>query len=202
MSHLHHDHCHLPSLARYGPDVPHPCPGGAERLLADSASTGSCAVVPGDVVERAGVRVEVLPATHDGRRHPLARERPPALGFRFGNDADRADVAGDTDSATTWPTSTRWTSRWSRSAGGPTLAEGHLDADAAAQAVTLVGARWAVPVHWGTFWPAGLQHVARCNDAAVHDTGAAVREALAGTEVEPVAAARGAGRRAANRYVV
>jgi len=29
VSHLHHDHCHRPSLARYGPDVPILAPRGA-----------------------------------------------------------------------------------------------------------------------------------------------------------------------------
>ena len=40
---------------------------------------------------------------------------------------------------------------------GPTLhAHEHLDADAAAEALRLVKASWAVPVHYGTFWPIGL----------------------------------------------
>jgi L-ascorbate metabolism protein UlaG (beta-lactamase superfamily) len=46
---------------------------------------------------------------------------------------------------------------------GPTLADGHMPPGAAAEAVARVGARWAVPVHWGTFWPRGLRHVARAN---------------------------------------
>ena len=33
----------------------------------------------------------------------------------------------------------------------------------AADAVRLVGARWALPVHHGTFWPIGLRLVHRAN---------------------------------------
>jgi L-ascorbate metabolism protein UlaG (beta-lactamase superfamily) len=45
---------------------------------------------------------------------------------------------------------------------GPTLsADGHLDAVAAAEAVHRVKASWAVPVHYGTFWPIGFSGVRR-----------------------------------------
>ena len=46
---------------------------------------------------------------------------------------------------------------------GPTLADGHMHPAAGADAVSRIGARWAVPVHWGTFWPQGLHRVARAN---------------------------------------
>ena len=39
---------------------------------------------------------------------------------------------------------------------GPTLGPGHLDPLRAAEAVALLRPRVAVPVHWGTFAPAGL----------------------------------------------
>ena len=44
---------------------------------------------------------------------------------------------------------------------GPTLGAGHMDPVEAAEAVDRVGAAWAVPVHWGTFWPVGLRRVDR-----------------------------------------
>ena len=43
---------------------------------------------------------------------------------------------------------------------GPTLGPDHLDPAQAAEAVAAVGATWAVPVHWGTFWGVGLRQVA------------------------------------------
>src|SRR5262245_59974712 len=69
ISHLLQDHCHLPSLARFAADVPILVARGGEGLLAKLGPDRLVPVAPGDVVERAGVRVEVLPATHDGRRH-------------------------------------------------------------------------------------------------------------------------------------
>ena len=146
VSHLHHDHCHRPSLARYAPDVPILAPRGAERLLARLAGDRLLLVEPGDVVERAGVRVEVLAATHDGRRHPLSREHPPALGFRFGNDAGSCWFPGDTelrdDMADVDPVDLALVpvGGW-----GPTLEEGHLDPDHAAEAVRRVGAALGGP---------------------------------------------------------
>ena len=193
VSHLHHDHCHRPSLARYSPDVPVLAPRGAERLLARLAGDRLLLVEPGDVVERAGVRVEVLAATHDGRRHPLSREHPPALGFRFRNDAGSCWFPGDTelrdDMADVDPVDLALVpvGGW-----GPTLEEGHLDPDEAAEAVRRVGARWAVPVHWGTFWPMGLEYVARDNHERLFTTpGPRFAEAMAGSSVEAVVLAPG-----------
>lgn len=42
---------------------------------------------------------------------------------------------------------------------GPGLGAGHLDPHRAAQAVARVGARDAVPIHWGTLRPRGLGRV-------------------------------------------
>jgi L-ascorbate metabolism protein UlaG (beta-lactamase superfamily) len=40
---------------------------------------------------------------------------------------------------------------------GPTLGEGHLDPYRAAQALTLLAPRYAIPIHWGTLVPWGYQ---------------------------------------------
>lgn len=42
---------------------------------------------------------------------------------------------------------------------GPRLSPGHMDPAQAATAVARSGARWAVPVHWGTFHPPFLDRV-------------------------------------------
>ena len=193
VSHLHHDHCHRPSLACYGPEVPILAPPGAQRLLARLAGDRLVLVEPGDVVERAGVRVEVLAATHDGRRHPMSRERPPALGFRFGNDAGSCWYPGDTelrdDMSDVDPVDLALVpvGGW-----GPTLEDGHLDPGQAAQAVLRVGARWAVPVHWGTFWPVGLHRIAPTNHSRLFVTpGARFAQALAGSATQAVVLAPG-----------
>ena len=196
VSHLHHDHCHLPSLARFAPDVPIVVPRGAERLLARLGADRLVPVAPGDVVERQGVRVEVLAATHDGRRHPLARDRPPALGFRvaglndaggswwFPGDTELRDDMHDVD-----PVDLALVpiGGW-----GPTLDDGHMHPEHGAEAVARVGARWAVPVHWGTFWPQGLRRVARANHHRLFVTpGDRFAAALAGSPTEAVLAVPG-----------
>jgi L-ascorbate metabolism protein UlaG (beta-lactamase superfamily) len=193
VSHLHQDHCHLPSLARYAPDVPIIVPRGAERLLAELAGDRLLPVVPGDSVVVAGVRVDVLLASHDGRRHPLSRSDPPALGFRLANDAGSCWYPGDTelrdDLADVDPVDLALVpvGGW-----GPTLGTGHLEPDQAAEAVRRVGARWAVPVHWGTFWPVGLQHLARANHERLFVTpGRRFAAALAGSATEAVVLASG-----------
>jgi L-ascorbate metabolism protein UlaG (beta-lactamase superfamily) len=193
LSHLHHDHCHPPSLARYAPDVPIVVPRGGEHLLARLGPDRVVPVGPGDVVELAGVRVEVLAATHDGRRQPLSRTRPPALGFRMSNDAGSCWYPGDTelrdDMADLEPVDLALVpvGGW-----GPTLDDGHMHPEQAAEAVGRVGAAWAVPVHWGTFWPAGLRRVARANHHRLFETpGARFAEALEGSGTEAVVLAPG-----------
>jgi L-ascorbate metabolism protein UlaG (beta-lactamase superfamily) len=42
---------------------------------------------------------------------------------------------------------------------GPYLGEGHMNADRAAQALARLAPRTAVPVHYGTFWPIGMDAV-------------------------------------------
>jgi L-ascorbate metabolism protein UlaG (beta-lactamase superfamily) len=160
LSHLHGDHIHLRSLRQYAPTVPVLAPHGARRLLRRLGLADVRTVSPGERVDVAGALVEVLPATHDDRRSPLSKTRGAALGFRvtagphsfwFPGDTglrdDMADV-GAVDLALA-PVG-----GW-----GPTLGEGHMDPDQAAEAVRRVGARWSVPVHWGTFWPVALSRI-------------------------------------------
>ena len=193
ISHLHHDHCHVPSLARFDAEVPILVPRGGERLLAGIAGDRVVPVVPGDVVERAGVRVEVLAATHDGRRHPWSRDRPPALGFRVEGEAGSWWFPGDTelrdDMRELDPVDLALVpiGGW-----GPTLEDGHMHPEHGVEAIARVGARWAVPVHWGTFWPVALRRIARANHHRLFTTpGQRFAEAMAGSDTEAVVVAPG-----------
>jgi L-ascorbate metabolism protein UlaG (beta-lactamase superfamily) len=193
VSHLHADHCHLPSLARFAADVPIVVPRGGERLLARLGAGRLRPVAPGEVVEVGGVEVRVLPATHDGRRTPFAGDRPPALGFRVAGAGASFWYPGDTelreDMAQAGPVDLALVpvGGW-----GPTLGAGHMGPEDAAVAVQRVRARCAVPVHWGTFWPRGLARVARANHHRLFTTpGERFVEALADTDVEPLLATPG-----------
>lgn len=162
VSHLHHDHLHLPSLDRFGTDVPVVVPRGAAREVPGLARRHLVEVAPGDEVEVAGVRVQVLPATHDGRRDPLPRRGTgvPAVGFRLASGGTTVWYPGDTgvreDFADVEPVDLALVpiGGW-----GPSLGHEHLDPEQAAAAVQRVGARWALPVHYGTFWPVGLRRL-------------------------------------------
>jgi L-ascorbate metabolism protein UlaG (beta-lactamase superfamily) len=191
VSHLHHDHLHLPSLRRLPGDAPILVPRGGERLLGSLGCDRVRPVEPGEVVEVAGLTVTVLPATHDGGRGPYTRITAPALGFRV--DAGRRSFwfPGDTELRDDMREVGRVDLALVPIGGwGPTLEDGHLDPVAGATAVARVGADVAVPVHWGTFWPLGLRRIARANHErlfvtpgaqftqALHDTAPRTRAVL------------------------
>lgn len=158
ISHLHHDHLHVPSLAQFGPGTPIVVPSGACRAVPSLARHRVVEASPGQRLEIAGVVIDVLPAQHDGRRdkRPGARAAP-ALGFRFTGGGASCWFPGDTgpaaDFAAVDPVGLALVpiGGW-----GPSLGEQHLDPVQAVDAVARVGARWVLPVHYGTFWPVVL----------------------------------------------
>jgi L-ascorbate metabolism protein UlaG (beta-lactamase superfamily) len=171
LSHLHHDHCHVPSLRGFPPDVPIVVPRGGERYLRGLGSRPLVPAAPGDDLAMAGLRIAVLPATHDGRRNSWSRISPPALGFRVIGGGRSFWFPGDSelrdDMNTIDPVDLALVpiGGW-----GPTLADGHMHPEAGALAVARVGANWAVPIHWGTFWPRGLRRMARANHRRLFTT--------------------------------
>jgi L-ascorbate metabolism protein UlaG (beta-lactamase superfamily) len=162
VSHLHADHLHVPSLARLAPGsrllVPRGAPRavpGLRRLALDITE-----VVPGDRVRVGEVVVRVVPARHDGRRLPLGPHRSPALGYVVEGEA-RTYFAGDTGLFETMAEEVGPVDAALLPVGGwgPNLGEGHLDAGRAAQALARLAPHTAVPVHYGTYWPIGMDAV-------------------------------------------
>lgn len=160
ISHLHSDHLHIPSLRRFAADVPILAPPGTRDLAGDLAGGRIYEVRPGETVEIAGVHVQVLPSYHDGRRHPLSRSHSPALGFRITSPRHSFWYPGDTGLTSSMhevdPVDLALVpiGGW-----GPSLGEQHLDPAQAAEALRRVGARFAVPVHYGTYWPIGFRRL-------------------------------------------
>ncbi|MDQ1103294.1 MBL fold metallo-hydrolase [Nocardioides zeae] len=165
VSHLHHDHLHVPSLRRFGAHVPVVVPRGAPRAVPALRRLSCIEALPGDSLDVAGVRVEVLRAEHDGHRDVRRGRLPgghaaPALGFRFEHDGRSCWYPGDTGPqpglAAVAPVDLALVpiGGW-----GPSLGEHHLDPAQAAAAVAAVGAGIVVPVHYGTFWPVGLRRL-------------------------------------------
>jgi L-ascorbate metabolism protein UlaG (beta-lactamase superfamily) len=156
LSHLHLDHADVSSLRRLRRDVAVLVPRGAGPLVRRLGFTRTSELSAGEAVRVAGAVVTAVDAVHDGRRHPLA---PPAEAIGFVVDGERrVYFAGDTDVfdamedlAGTLDTALVPVWGW-----GPSLGTGHMDPLAAARAVALLRPRVAVPIHWGTFFPAGL----------------------------------------------
>lgn len=164
ISHLHHDHLHLPSLKLFGPDVPIVVPRGGEPLLRGLGLGRVVPVAPGEELDLAGVRVRVLPATHDGSRGPHTRITGPPLGFRVDGGGRSFWFPGDTELREDMYDVGHVDLALVPIGGwGPTLEDGHMDPVDGAEAARRVGAGITVPVHWGTFWPRGLRRLARAN---------------------------------------
>ncbi|MFI8435531.1 MBL fold metallo-hydrolase [Streptomyces sp. NPDC079020] len=166
ISHLHSDHLHLPSLARLAPGSRLIVPGGAVatvpglRMLRRMRAFRITEVAPGDVVRVGEVRVRAVPALHDGRRLPFGPRRVPALGYVVEGEA-RTYFAGDTGLFDTMAEAVGPVDVALLPVGGwgPNLGHSHLDPARAAEALTRLGPSAAVPVHYGTYWPIGLDGV-------------------------------------------
>ncbi|MEV7425350.1 MBL fold metallo-hydrolase [Streptomyces sp. NPDC091212] len=169
VSHLHSDHLHPRSLTRLAPGTRLLVPRGAawsvpglRRLDSrrNPAGLRITEVEAGDEVEVGAVRVRAVPAHHDGRRLPVGPHRSPALGFVISGES-RTYFAGDTGlfdgmAEAVGPVDVALlpVGGW-----GPHLGPGHLNAERAAEALARLAPSVAVPVHYGTYWPIGLDGV-------------------------------------------
>ena len=164
LSHLHADHFHLASLRAVPGEPLLIMPRGAANFAVKALGlgvVGRCVELsPGEEATVGAVRVRAVPAAHDGGRGPWSRERAIAVGFVVEGSA-RVWFAGDTGLFDAMhdlgPVDLALipVGGW-----GPTLgSHGHLDAVSAAEALHRVRAGWAVPVHYGTFWPVGMGRV-------------------------------------------
>ena len=164
ISHLHHDHAELPSLRGFsGPVLT-----AEENAAYLRRRHVHGAVGLGDEwydVDGSSVQVRLTRAIHGHR--PMPHRPNAANGHLVRTPELRVWIAGDTslfDDMTKIP----------ELAGGPIdlaivpiggwgarLSGGHLDAGRAAQACGLVGARVAMPYHWGTLYAPGTSTVPR-----------------------------------------
>lgn len=158
ISHLHHDHLHMPSLRRFDDDVPIVVPRGSVSAVKSLERLNVIEVAPGDRLTVAGTDIEVLAADHHEKR--LKTPGSPAatpIGFRFTAGGQSCWYPGDTGMMDFSPITSVDLALVPIGGWGPSLADGHIDPEQAVEAVSQVGARWAVPVHYGTFWPVVLR---------------------------------------------
>ncbi|MFD0318316.1 MBL fold metallo-hydrolase [Streptomyces flavalbus] len=163
VSHLHADHLHVPSLARLAPGTRLLVPRGAPRAvpgLRRLAHLRLTEMAPGDETEVGALTIRAVPALHDGRRLPLGRHRAPALGFVVQGEA-RTYFAGDTGLFDSMAEEVGRVDVALLPVGGwgPYLGDGHLDPGRAAEALARLAPRAAVPVHYGTYWPIGMDAI-------------------------------------------
>ena len=103
ISHLHADHCHLPSLRLLAPGTRVIGPAGLAGFLRRSRGVAHAAaveeVVAGDEVGVGDLTVRALYADHDDRRAPMSRHRALPLSFLVtdpGGDGSPLWFGGDT----------------------------------------------------------------------------------------------------------
>jgi L-ascorbate metabolism protein UlaG (beta-lactamase superfamily) len=159
ISHLHYDHLDLPSLRMLGTDTPLLVPRGAGRFMERAGFREVAEVEPGRSQTVAGVTVTATHADHSGFRPPVG-PRAQALGYLLDHESERVYFAGDTDlfpeMAELGEIDLALLPVWG---WGPRLGPGHMNPERAAEAARVLGARAAVPIHWGTLWPMGMGRV-------------------------------------------
>jgi L-ascorbate metabolism protein UlaG (beta-lactamase superfamily) len=152
LSHLHHDHFDLASLRLLPGDVRVLAPAGSAAILRRAKLHNVEELVPGQIAELRGMRIDATEADHDARRLPFGARATP-IGFLI--HGDRAIYfAGDTDlfpgMVDLRPVDVALlpVAGW-----GPKLGPGHMNAERAARAAELLRPEVAVPIHWGTLHP-------------------------------------------------
>jgi len=154
VSHAHMDHLDLPSLRALDVGMAI-VPRGVAPVLRRAGIATVIELDVGQTVSIGQVTVTATPARHDGRRPPFG-PRAPALGFVV-EGSQRVYFAGDTDLFPEMASIGPLDAALVPVAGwAPRLGRGHLTAQRAAEALPLLRPRLAVPIHWGTFCPAGL----------------------------------------------
>ena len=160
ISHRHHDHADLPSLRRLGKGVRMVVPAGAGRFFRRRGFRGVEELAPGESARVGAVTVTATEADHPSESR-FERDSQ-AVGFLIEGER-RIYFAGDTDlfdgmaelggerglDLALLPV---W--GW-----GPNLGPGHLNPERAARAAALLAPRVAVPIHWGTLYPLGLERL-------------------------------------------
>lgn len=192
ISHLHHDHAEIGSLRLLAGRPVVAQPANAHWLVQhDIGGAQGVSLHDWWSVPDSPVRVRPVTAVHQHRPMP---HRPNATnGFLVVTDDVRIWFAGDTEPFPAMRDLPELAGGpidlalvpvggW-----GPRLSGGHMDPVQAAAACALVGARWSVPVHWGTLHPPVSRRLPPgwMDRAGPAFAAALAREGLSGTLLEP-----------------
>lgn len=155
VSHLHRDHVDPGSLRRVAGGVPLIVPAGTRAYFERRGHDEVVELAPGE-----SRRVGPLLVTATRADHQIGARGLDAVPVGYLIEGSRrAYFAGDTDvfdemaalGARGIDLALLPVWGW-----GPTLGPGHMDPERAARAAALLAPRLAVPIHWGTLYPAGL----------------------------------------------
>lgn len=162
ISHLHHDHCDLPSLEMLKDSIVVAPQGAGGYLRTRGNLPRVVELAVGETAEVGGVFITAVFADHDGLRPPLG-PRAIAIGYVITGSEGTVYFAGDTD---VFPEMANlplpeahgldvallpvW--GW-----GPNLGPGHMNPQRAAEALELLNPRIAIPIHWGTLFPGAMK---------------------------------------------
>jgi L-ascorbate metabolism protein UlaG (beta-lactamase superfamily) len=163
LSHLHHDHADLSSLRRLGGSRPvYTAPANARWLRSRGMRGMDTTLDRWHRLPGAEVEVTLVSAQHHAR--PMPHRPNEAHGHLLRSAGFVVWFAGDTslypEMATIPDTAGGPVDLAVVPIGGwaPRLSAGHLDPAQAARACALVGARYALPVHWGTLYLPGMRN--------------------------------------------
>ena len=182
ISHGHLDHLDRPSLRRLARDTTVVVPRGLGRVVAPLKFRDVREVAEGDEVDVGGVVVRATPAKHGGHSTPGRSDA--ALGYAV-LGTKRVYFAGDTDifdemEGLVPELDLALIPIWG---WGPTIGRGHLNPDRAAEALTMLRPRIAIPIHWGTLRPFHLSSRASFLQEPAVTFAAQARERAPATEV-------------------
>jgi L-ascorbate metabolism protein UlaG (beta-lactamase superfamily) len=157
ISHAHSDHLDLPSLKLLDRNIPVIAPRGAAALLRRGGFKNIVELSTGERSMVGPVVVNAARADHNGARF---RFNTPVetLGYVI-DGSQRIYFAGDTElfpemDAIAEDLDVAFLPVWG---WGPSLGPGHMDPYQAAQALQMLKPRYAIPIHWGTYFPFGFK---------------------------------------------
>jgi L-ascorbate metabolism protein UlaG (beta-lactamase superfamily) len=159
ISHLHGDHFSLSSLKKLGCETQLIVPAGAALYLKARGFRNVHGIKENETFGVNGLQVSATKAVHGGRQLPWTPVIEP-LGFLL-EGKHKIYFAGDTDIFPEMSTIGRsldlalipvW--GW-----GPTLGKGHMDPLNAAESLVHLRPRLAIPIHWGTYGPIGIDRL-------------------------------------------
>ena len=157
ISHLHWDHMDPPSLRLVGRDTRIIAPAGARTYLRRRGFKNVTEIGRDEQIFIRGVRIMATQALHAGDRPPFGPKLD-SVGYLIEGEY-QVYFAGDTD---IFPEMSDLGRRHLHAAllpvwgYGPTLGGGHLDPYRAAQALDYLRPEVAIPIHWGTYCPMGM----------------------------------------------